>query len=149
MSAQTEVRKASNRFYAALNRMANGDAGSLADVWSHGEDVTTLHPIGGRQVGWEEVRESFENVAELVADGRIDLEDQLIRVAGDLAYELGVEKGSFTLSGQKIDIEQRVTNIYRLEDGEWKMIHHHTDTSRAMLDVLGKLETPGTAGRRI
>ncbi|MCG8606139.1 hypothetical protein MJD09_14270 [bacterium] len=28
--------------------MANGDAGSMADIWSHGADVTVMHPIGGR-----------------------------------------------------------------------------------------------------
>jgi len=51
MRVEDEVRKASEDFYAALNRMANGDAGSMADIWSHGADVTAMHPIGGRHVG--------------------------------------------------------------------------------------------------
>ena len=140
MSREDEVREASKQFYAGLNRMANGDPGPLASIWSHGEAVTTMHPIGGREVGWDAVRGSFEQVARLASDGKIDLNDQLVQVAGDVAYEVGVEKGQFTLAGQRVTIEQRVTNIYRREGGEWKMAHHHTDISPAMQDVLRRLE---------
>jgi hypothetical protein len=56
MSAEDEVRKASQQFYAALNRMANGDGGGMADIWSHSATVTTMHPIGGREVGWDAVK---------------------------------------------------------------------------------------------
>ncbi|MHC4799617.1 MAG: Cif family virulence factor, partial [Planctomycetota bacterium] len=65
MAAEEEVRKASEQFYTALNRMVNGDAGPLADIWSHSTAVTTMHPIGGREVGWDAVRGSFEQVAQL------------------------------------------------------------------------------------
>ena len=41
MATQDEVRKASEQFYAALNRMLNGDAGPLADIWSHSAAVTS------------------------------------------------------------------------------------------------------------
>jgi ketosteroid isomerase-like protein len=139
MSTEDEVRKASKQFYAGLNRMANGDAGALADIWSHSAAVTTMHPVGGRQVGWDAVRASFEKVAQIASDGKIELKDQLIRVAGDVAYEMGVELGQLNLSGRKAAIEQRVTNIYQREAGAWKLIHHHTDTSPAMLDVLSQL----------
>jgi ketosteroid isomerase-like protein len=136
MSAEDEVRKASVQFYAALNRMANGDAGPLADIWSQGSAVTTMHPVGGREVGWDKVRESFQKVAQIASEGRIKLDDQIIQVTGDLAYELGVERGQLKIAGQQATIEHRVTNIYRREGGRWKIIHHHTDVSQAMLDVL-------------
>ena len=139
MAAEADVRKASQQFYSALTRMANGDASQLAGIWSHSAAVTTMHPIGGRQVGWDAVRASFEQVARLAMDGKVDLRDQLIQVAGDVAYELGVEHGQFKLGGKPVKIEHRVTNIYQREGGAWKMTHHHTDTSAAMLDVLGKL----------
>lgn len=142
MSAEAEVRNASTEFYAALNRMANGDAGSLSDVWSHGDRVTAMHPIGGRQIGWDAVRESFEQVAGVAADGDIRLEDQVIRVYGDTALEVGNERGSFTLGGDPVEIDHRVTNVYQRDDGAWKIVHHHTDTSPAMLDVLGRMQPP-------
>jgi ketosteroid isomerase-like protein len=140
MSAENEVRKASEQFYAALTRMAKGDAGSLSDIWSHGAAVTAMHPIGGRQVGWEKVRESFEQVAHIASEGHVRLDEQIIQVTGDLAYELGVERGQATFAGHKVTLDHRVTNIYHREAGGWKMVHHHTDLSPAMLDVLKQLQ---------
>ena len=140
MSAEDQVREASERFYAALNRMVIGDAASMADIWSHGATVTAMHPIGGRQVGWDPVRESFEQVAGLASGGEIALRDQMIRVAGNIAYELGVERGQATLAGQEIRIESRVTNIYRREQDGWKVVHHHADLSAAMVDLLNRLQ---------
>ena len=140
MTTENEVRAASEKFYAALNRMLNGDAGSLEDIWSHGSTVTTMHPIGGREVGWEQVRKSWEQVAQLSTKGQVKLRDQFIQVAGDAAYELGVERGQFSLAGQQVTADARVTNIYRRESGAWKVVHHHTDIAPAMVDVLSRLK---------
>jgi len=138
MSTEGEVRKASKQFYAGLNRMLNGDAAPLADIWSHSALVTAMHPIGGRNTGWDAVRASFEQVAELASYGKVELKDQLIRVVGDVAFEAGVEYGQLKLAGHSVSIEHRVTNIYQREAGAWKIIHHHTDTSPEMLDVLSR-----------
>ena len=139
MSIEDEVRGASRQFYTAINRMANGDASQLTDIWSHSPTVTTMHPIGGREVGWDAVRESFDKVAQLASEGKVELRDQLIRVVGDVAYEAGVEHGKLKLAGKQVTIEHRVTNIYQREAGVWKLIYHHTDTSPAMLDVISGL----------
>jgi len=140
MSAEDEVRDASNKFYAGLNRMANGDAGPLADIWSHSATVTTMHPIGGREVGWDQVRKSWEQVAQLSSGGQGKLSDRVIQIAGDAAYELGVERGQMTLAGQQVTIDHRVTNIYRREAGAWKIVHHHSDIAPAMVDVVNRLK---------
>jgi hypothetical protein len=52
MAAADNARNASDQFYAALNRMVTGDASSMAEIWSQSATVTTMHPIGGREVGW-------------------------------------------------------------------------------------------------
>jgi ketosteroid isomerase-like protein len=139
MSTEDEVRKASEQFYAALNRMATGDAGSLADIWSHSATVTTMHPIGGREVGWDEVKGPWQQVAQLASGGQVKLSDQLIQVSGDMAYEVGLEQGQLKLAGEPVSIEQRVTNIYRRENGAWKIVHHHSDISPAMVEILSRL----------
>jgi ketosteroid isomerase-like protein len=139
MAAEDEVRDASTKFYAALNSMTDGSAAPMTKIWSHGP-VTALHPIGGRQVGWDEVRGSFEQVAGLATGGHIELRDQRIQALGDDgAYEVGVEYGQAKLAGENIAIEQRVTNIYRREPDGWKVVHHHTDISPAMVDMLSRL----------
>jgi ketosteroid isomerase-like protein len=139
MSAQEEVLQASKQFYAALNRMLKGDAGPMEKIWSHSATVTAMHPIGGRDVGWGKVGESFKNVAGISSGGEVGLNDQLVQVDGNIAYEVGVEKGQGTFAGTTATIEHRVTNVYRKEAGAWKMVHHHTDISPAMVEIVSKL----------
>ena len=140
MSTENEVRAASAQFYAALNSMLNGDAGPLGDIWSHSKDVTTMHPIGGREVGWDEVEGPWAQVGSLSSGGQVELDDQLLRVSDDIAYELGTERGQATMAGEQVSIEQRVTNVYRREGGSWKIVHHHTDLSPAMVELIKRLQ---------
>ncbi len=142
MAAEDEVRQASDRFYAALNSGTSGDAGPMMAIWSHSADVTTMHPIGNREVGWEQVRTAWEMAASAFSGGKIRLSDQLIRVGADLAYEVGTEEGEATLAGERVQINHRVTNVYRREGGEWKIVHHHADASPAMNDLLSRPQPP-------
>ena len=140
MSSEDDVRAASAKFYAAINAMIMGDSSSMAGAWWHEPTVTTMHPIGGCNTGWDAVADSFAQVAKLSSGGRVALSDQRIAAGGDMAYELGQEDGSLTLAGTPVKIDHRVTNVYRLKDGEWRMVHHHTDTSPAMLELVAKLQ---------
>ena len=144
MSTEDDIRKASTQFYDSLNRLVGGDSASMADIWSHSAAATALHPIGGRDLGWDAVKASFEKVAQLASGGSVELNDQLIRVVGEMAYEVGIEHGQIKLAGQLASIEHRVTNIYQRESGTWKIVHHHTDTSAAMLDILSRLQAPAS-----
>jgi len=139
MSAEDEVRTASTAFYSALNRMCNGDAGPLMEVWPHTAEVSTMHPIGGREIGWDQVQGPWQQVAQMSSGGEVKLDEQVVRVSGDMAYETGFERGSLTIAGEKIVINHRVTNIYQRQSGTWRIVHHHTDVSFAMLDLLNRL----------
>ena len=138
MPEKDEVRRASEQFYEALNSMLNGD--HCPDIWSHSATVTTMHPIGGREVGWAKVGNGWEQVAKLASDGQVKLSDQLIQVSGDMAYEVGSEQGQANLGGQQVSFEHRVTNVYRQEAWGWRIVHHHTDVSPTMVDVLSRLQ---------
>jgi ketosteroid isomerase-like protein len=127
VAAEDDVRAASDQFYGALEAMANGDASSMAAIWSHDDDVTTMHPIGGRDEGWDAVSESFAGVASASADGTVTRSDQIIRVVGDAAYELCTESASWTFADEPMSLEGRTTNVYRKENSEWKIVHHHAD----------------------
>ena len=135
-----EVHQASDRFYAALNRTLNGDSGPMMEVWSHTSDVSTMHPIGDREDGWEHVEGPWQQVASMASGGQVAIKDQSIRAGGDLAYEVGTEEGSGTIAGEVVSFGQRVTNIYRRDDGIWKIVHHHTDKSPAMEEIVSRLQ---------
>lgn len=138
MATENDVSEASKRFYAALNAMVRGENGPMAGAWLHDASVSTMHPIGGRETGWDQVRASFEGVGTIASGGQIELVDQKIQVSGDMAYEVGIESGHATFAGEKMAIEHRVTNVYRRDAGVWKMVHHHTDVSRQMVDLLAR-----------
>ena len=138
MSTEDEVRKASEQFYAALNRLFNGNADSMEGIWSHDSSITVLQPIGGRTVGWEDIRQAYQDVAQIAESGHVKLDDQIIQILGDAAYEVGVERGQATFAGNKVTLDYRVTNIYRREAGGWKIVHHHTDISPAMVEFLSQ-----------
>ncbi len=116
------------------------DITQIAEVWSQGNTVSTMHPMGGEQVGWPEVRKSFEEAAQGMTDVHVELADQRIQTGDDLAYETGIERGRGTVAGEPVVIEHRVTNVYRREGGQWKMVHHHTDVSPAIVDILRRLQ---------
>ncbi|MGQ0847848.1 MAG: YybH family protein [Actinomycetota bacterium] len=48
-------------------------------------------------------------------------------VSGDLAYTVHREITSTSVDGEPSGYVLRVTQVYRREDGEWKVVHRHGD----------------------
>lgn len=140
--AEDGVHAISDAFYGLLNEMMVGTpvAERIAPLWLDTEGVTAMHPIGGRDTGLEVLKGAFDGVASLATGGDIRIDDQAIAVFGDTAIETGVERGRAVLAGEEFTLEYRVTNVYlRTEDG-WRMVHHHTDLSPPIIDLLARLE---------
>ena len=55
-------------------------------------------------------------------------------VGRDLALVQNYEIGANVVNGVPVQVKIRATNLYRKEDGTWKMIGHHTD----LLPFLGQ-----------
>ena len=85
------------------------------------------------------MRASWQQAAQVFSDGQVEPEDLVVvPTAGDVAYTLGTEHGQAKLADESIGIDWRVTNIYRREAGEWKIVHHHTDVSPAVVEALDR-----------
>ncbi len=133
---EAAVRAAAQKFYAALNAgVFGGDLEPMKKIWSHAADVTYMGPFGGLQVGWDQVLLTWESQAAKKITGEIQAEDVHVQVGRDLAVTQCFEKGKNTdADGKTFDISIRATDIFRKEDGKWKMISHHTD----LIPDLGK-----------
>jgi ketosteroid isomerase-like protein len=122
------VREVAGQFYFALNAMFTGDLEPIKKVWSHADDVTYMGPSGGFRVGWAQVLADWDAQAAMKLGGEVKPKDMRITVGRDLAvvsnYEVGENVG---LEGKPRKVEIRATNLFRKEDGKWKMIGHHTD----------------------
>jgi ketosteroid isomerase-like protein len=137
MTAEAEVQRASGQFYAALDSILNGDASPMAEIWSHESDVSTMHPLGGRENGWDAVRASWEGAAQAFSQGSVEVSDLEVHDLDDVAYTLGVEHVDAKAGGRDVHSELRATNIYRRENNAWKVVHHHADADRGIQEALG------------
>ena len=121
------VRAASNQFYTALNQLFTGDMAPMEALWSHRKDVTYMGPDGRFLVGWDAVRKDWASQAAMKMGGSIKPAQVKITAGNDLATVSNMEVGSVAIQGKKKAISLRATSIYRKENGQWKMIGHHTD----------------------
>jgi len=142
MAVEDEVRQASDQFYAALNEMlSTGDAGPVIAVWSQGQQGSTMHPTGGREVGRDQVLAAWKQAGPAFSEGRATADElEVIPITEDAAYTIGTERFEGKVGGESLRGEWRATNIYRREDGGWKILHHHTDASSELQDLLGRLQ---------
>jgi ketosteroid isomerase-like protein len=142
MTVEDEVRQVSDRFYGALNQMlASGDPGPVTDVWSKGQQGSTMHPIGGREVGREQVLATWQQAGPAFSAGRAIVDDLVVvHLTQDVAYTVGTERFEGKVGGEEFRGEWRATNIYRREDGGWRIVHHHTDASPELQELLRRLQ---------
>lgn len=125
---QSGVVAAADKFYAALNAMFVGDAEPMKTVWSHADDVTYMGPAGGFQKGWAEVVKVWDEHAAMKLGGKVTPDQMEVTAGQDIAITHNYEIGeNFDKDGALQKVSIRATNIFRKEEGQWKMIGHHTD----------------------
>lgn len=109
----------------------NGDAGPRLEIWSSNEPVTVLG-------AWKSAA-GRDNVADLFHELEGTFSDctsytfalAAADVVGDLAYTVGYEHTQASVNGEARAYTLRATQIYRREDGEWKVVHRHADTAES------------------
>jgi ketosteroid isomerase-like protein len=78
--------------------------------------------------GRQAVDESFTFLESSFSDcTSFTFELQAYDVVGDMAYTAGLEHISRSFDGKPRSFTLRATQVYRREDGEWKVAHRHAD----------------------
>jgi ketosteroid isomerase-like protein len=128
MTDHVEIADVAARFYVALNALFKGDVRPMVEAWSHADDVTYMGPDGGFQIGWKDVLANWDKQAAMKLGGRVEPEGMCIAAGRNLAVTHNYEKGANTNTGGAPGVVLiRATNLFRKENGAWKMIGHHTD----------------------
>ncbi len=125
--SKAEVLDANRAFYAALNALFKGELEPMTEVWSHADDVTYLGPDNSFRIGWEATHKDWQQQAAMKLGGVVEPEDVHVNAGSDLAVVHNFELGANVVDGKPVKVKIRATNVYRKEDGKWKMIGHHTD----------------------
>ena len=111
----------------AERAMFNGDDGPRRAIWSSHEPVSVLG-AWRNATSRDELVEAFEVLASSFSDCT-DYSLDLISfdVRGDMAYTVGYERIATSMDGTPRTFTLRATQVYRREDGEWRVVHRHAD----------------------
>ena len=126
----TSPQDVSQAFYQAFEAR---DIDAMMATWAEDEDIVCIHPGGGRHVGYEAVRTSFEQLFS--GDVRLTFQvDQpvLIETVG-LAMQSAVEHlraGEEGARGAAI-----ATNVFMRTPSGWRIVCHHASSSPPMSDA--------------
>jgi ketosteroid isomerase-like protein len=103
----------------------NGDATARRAIWSRNDPVSVLGAWRNAH-GQVELDELFAHLGESFSDcTALELELLEVEVLGDVAYTVGFEHTSASVDGVPRSYTLRATQVYRREDGEWKVVHRH------------------------
>ena len=120
-----------SRLRDAEAALHNGDAEPRLALWSSREPVSVLGAWRSA-IGQEEVRHLFRALAETFSDCTSHVYDIVAaEVIVDMAFTAGYERTQASINGERRRYVLRVTQIYRREDGEWKVAHRHGDTEES------------------
>ena len=122
--------EAVEQYHVAQGAFLKGNPEPVKELFSHRDDVSLANPYGPPVRGWQQVAQSIERASSLRRDGElVGVETIAKYVTADLGYVVQIERAKAKI-GAREDITPyavRATNIFRREDGVWKMGHRHAD----------------------
>ena len=130
MTAVDDFDEVLEQWHPASNEFLKGNPEPVKKLWSRREDVSLANPYGPPVCGWEQVARTIEHASSLRSDGEFVGSEVVAKyVTPELAYVVQIERARAKVGGSE-DITAyalRATNIFRPEDGEWKVVHRHAD----------------------
>lgn len=139
-----DLEAAIDQLHAAIGRAAAGDPRPIQALYSHRDDVTAFYGWGGYERGWQAVRRRWEWAASQFAGGTVRYENLTTVVTPQLAYTTDLETFQVRITGVDGPVEwsNRVTHIFRLEEGGWRLVHRHANRLEAQVTASESLTRP-------
>jgi ketosteroid isomerase-like protein len=114
---------------SAARAFINGDFGPSRPMLAEDAPATFFDPWGGCHQGPADVRDCYERNASLFASGSCTFETLQLGADERFGYWVFLQQGSVKLHGaaDPIPASLRVTEVFRRDGGEWKLVHRHAD----------------------
>lgn len=111
-----------------------GDAAPLGRIAARVSPATFFSPQGDYCDGAEAVWSRYDrDIAAFEPGG--DSHFQILQMAASdgIAYWVGFQRATARMRGspEPVQFNLRVTEVFRREDGEWKMVHRHADVLKS------------------
>ncbi len=109
--------------------LLHGEATPLKQLYSHNDDVTVLGGFGGVEQGWAKVGPRLDWAASQFVGGSYERKTLSMVEGTDLAYTVSIEANRVRETGKSEEtrLDLRVTQIFRRERGQWRLVHRHAD----------------------
>ena len=129
-----------------MAKVANGDVSEIKALYSHSDDATSFYGWGGYEKGWQAVSQRWDWAGTQFRGGTVRYENVSTVVTPELFYVTDIE----TFENQRVagaenttGWSNRVTHIFRKEDGEWRLLHRHGNRLESQYQPSAKLgQTP-------
>jgi ketosteroid isomerase-like protein len=114
----------------ASDAFVNGDVAPLKRISAQASPATIFGPKGDTVQGAAEVIAANAKGAERFKPGSENAFEVMHQaVSDDFAYWVGVQRSVVKMEGkeQGVPMDLRVTELFRRENGDWKLFHRHAD----------------------
>lgn len=120
--SQSQVLALNRRFYDAFEQL---DIEAMAAIWADGDQVACLHPGGGWQRGWDDVREGWETIMNHTPYIELEVAEAEVQVVDPVAWVTCIER--ITTAGREgpTVAEVAATNVFVLGRDGWRLTLHH------------------------
>jgi ketosteroid isomerase-like protein len=114
----------------AARAFVNGDAAPLGEMVTHNSPATFFGPKGGFDQGADNVYAVYDRDAAHFATGNSTFEILHMAASDGIAYWVGFQRATaqFHAGTEIVQFNLRVTEIFRREGNQWKLIHRHADS---------------------
>lgn len=115
---------------AASRAFVNGDIGPLLALSTSTQDATIFGPKGDCVQGAQRVNAANQAGAQMFEPGSTSRFEVMHAASNDdLGYWTGIQRSQVHMKHQREEtpLDLRVTEVFRKENGEWKLVHRHAD----------------------
>jgi ketosteroid isomerase-like protein len=130
------------RLHTAMAEVANGDTTAIRALYAHTDDATSFYGWGGYEKGWEAVSRRWDWAGQQFKGGTVAYESVTTLVTAELAYTTDIETFKVRMAGmdQPTQWSNRVTHVFRLIDGEWRLLHRHANRLETQYEPSTRLK---------
>jgi ketosteroid isomerase-like protein len=112
-----------------MAKVANGDVSAVKALYSRSAEATSFYGWGGYEKGWDAVSRRWDWAGQQFQAGTVSYENVTTIVTAELAYTTDIETFRVRMAGmaEPTQWSNRVTHVFRLEEGEWRLLHRHAN----------------------
>ena len=120
--SEKEALKTNQRFYDAFNK---NDIELMIGVWLNDPISQCIHPGWDVLIGFKNIMTSWQKIFTAAQDLEIKLSHVDVTASENLAW-VTCQENLFSIVSSGVQLSKvHSTNLFKMMNGEWKMILHH------------------------